>query len=504
MKKCVVVLAVLALLLLAACNQRDFDIYDAAFTAQQVVLAEGEDSIGAGFGLNKTMDVTQHGGAAYAFEPGISMDDRESCIQATEAVLSRLDTGKTLQINIYTTASYDATFVKNGAVFTHVQDWMSQEYIAALLQGLFGEYCNYGAAYGYAGYLAQALFDRTQSVLSGSWGYDGDSNALDMNALCFDTGYLGIKDIKSVRRLANTFAADYIGKNGEEAFQTLLAKSGDLRGVDAFTQALSDFYAANHITYTPSGILFRLGGKGYAYIVKCEYAVMYVEADWADRNEGKCPQLYEGFLRKNYSDVRQYFATIIEEMGKYQALLGLEDYDNDLNIYYTNHHGKGAVSYIPASHSITIQTVSSLSTIYMSAHLHGSGWLQEGWATTGFLQHFCTRYNEYGNALWSYMTNVTNRDNNYSTAYRDCLGRDVDFATDAGVMCHIDAVIIGKTDPNSDYTSGGSFVAYLVSRLGEEEVVDIVIRSHDFGEYTYEQLAADWQAYLQENYSQYR
>ena len=504
MRKLIVVLIACLLFSLTACNQRGFDIYNASFTAQQVVFSEGENGIGASFGLSKSMAVTQYGNAIYAFESGVSTDDQKNCIKATDALLSRLNTGKNLQINIYTTASYDATFIKNGVVYTHVQDWMSQEYIAAVLQGLFGEYCNYGGAYGYASYLAHALFDRTQTVLSGSWGYDGDKNALDWNALCFQYGYLDIKDIKTIKRIANTFVADYIAKYGEEAFQTLLVKSGDLQRVDDFTQALKDFYAANQITYTPSNILYRLGGKGYAYILKCQYAVIYMEADWEERNAGKCPQLYDGFLRKDYADVRQYFTTSIEEMGKYQTLLGLEEYDNDLNIYYTNHYSKAAVSYIPSFHSITIQTVSSLSTIYMTAHLRKSSWLQEGWATTGFLQYFCTKYNAYGNALWSYMTNTTNRDNEYSAAYRDCLGRDVDFTTDAGVMCHIDSVKKGKTDPNSDYTSGGSFVAYLAERFGEENVIDVVLRTHNFGENTYEKLVADWQTYLQETYSQYR
>ena len=136
-------------LLVAACDEKKpeataestappivFDVNDAVFTQKQVILTEAENGVGAPYALNKDLEVTAYQGTEYAFESGISLHDREACVQATEEILRRAGTERKLRIYIYTAETYGYTFVENGAVYTCLQDWHGPEYITALLQGL--------------------------------------------------------------------------------------------------------------------------------------------------------------------------------------------------------------------------------------------------------------------------------------------------------------------------------------------------------------------------------
>ncbi len=469
------------------------------FTRQQVKLSEADDSVGAVYGINKDMEIAQWNGVTYAFEPSISLEDREACICATDMVLNRTGAEKELQINIYAAATYDMTFIQEGMVFTYLQDWQSPEYIAALLQGLFGAYCNYGAAYGYGSYLGNAVFGLPLKRCEANWTFDGAQDVLDLNILCFHIRFSAGKDVKAAKRIANTFADDYIRENGEAAFQALLVQSGSVEGVDEFVDVLSDFYASWNIDYTPSGLLYRSGGKGYDYIVKSKYAVMYMEQDWTDTNTGIVPLFYDGFLHQNYSETKEYFTTVVQEMGQYQALFGLDSYNNDLTIYFTQHYYNGRMGYNNSSHYIALPNVSGLSMLYVASLNHVPS-IQEEWALNGMPSYFSFYYNHYGNAARTYIANLDEEYESlrYYRAYRDYIGRDVDMAVDFGEFAHFYAYRKGFDDPNA----GGSdaFIAYLVSRFGEENVIDIVCRTHDFGEYTYDELVADWKVFLRQKF----
>ena len=511
MKKALIA-ALLFALLLCACGEEtpaptlpSGEEEEITFTSQQVKFSESDDSIGAVFGLNKVMEVCQYGGVTYGFEKTVAMEERTACIRATQAVLDHLDAGLDLQIYIFSNDSYGKTFVKGNALYTCPLDWQSPEYMAALIQAVFGEYCNYGAAYGYGSYLCGQLFGQEVNLCGEDWAYEGNEDILDLNVLCFRNSFFDGKDIKAARRIANTFADTYIRQQGETAYQQLMAQSGDPAQAEAFARVLGEFYGELGIAYQPSSLVIRSGGEGYDYIVKSQYAVLFVETDWEDKNQGLCPEYYEDFLHKNYADVRRYFTVNIEEMGKYQEFFGLDAYDNDLNIYFTNHYNRYAVSYIEKKHAITVQTVSSFSTGYFTALMEQTDYRQEGWAVTGFTQIFGWRYNTYGNTLSNYIANVTKPET--SRKYREAclryLGRDLDYNTDLYVIHHIEACIDQETDPNKNYISGGSFVAYLAERFGEQEVVDIVLNRKDFEGTTYEELVADWQTFLAENYAQY-
>lgn len=499
-------LTVCTLFLSAACGTQtdapsplpSVDISTVSFAKTQVMLSEGHDSIGAPFGLKKALEVCEYEGVTYGFEPQIPCEERAECIRVTNAVLDRIGVGKGIQINVYAAETYGSTFTEKGTVYTCVQDWRAPEYTVSLLYGLLGDYCHYGALYGYAGHLGGELFGRAFPLCEE---VNGTGNFLDLNLLCFRTEFVSADEAEKAKLLANTFVRRYMEAHGEAEFLRLAKESGTLQGTEEFRKALSGFYGTIGVAYTPTDILYRPGGQGYEYIVKCPYAVMYVETDWVDKNKDMCPYTYDNFLHENYGDVKQYFTVNIGEFGQYRELFGLYPYNDDLNIYFTNHYGQSSY-YLAQTHSVVAQNTASLGHEYIHS-LTNDRSIMELWAGEGFARYFSYYYNYYGNAMSTVDLNTT--DLKYVQEFRAALGRDIDMNTDFAEVYHLMAWCSSYDDPNdgNGYVAGASFIDYLISRLGEEKTLEIICVTHDFGEWSYEELVADWQAFLSENYGQY-
>lgn len=479
---------------------------DIVFHKATVDLVEAPNGMGADYAASKDLELTQYQGTTYAFEPSISLDDRKHCIQTTKAILERISAEKRIQINIYTTESYRYTFVDAGMVHTHVQDWESVDYACAVLYGIFGEHCNYGLIYGYANYLLAEVYGVSLEVHKDGWNYAGNMDALDLSLLCFRSEFADEESITSIRKIANTFVADYIGNYGETAFLGLLGSSGDVGTVDSFVQTLSAYYADKGIDHTPSNILYRLGGKSYDYIVKCPYAVMFIEEDWYDANKDLCPYTYDNFLHENYSDTKQFFTINIRQMEQYQERFALDSYNHDLKIYFTNHSGVHYSHYNGYRHAIALYNTASLMHEYIHALTFGS-YILEPWAVEGLARYFDKQYDYYGVAMCNvdYNNAPDTAKFRWIHEFKQNLGRDIDILTDNVEIQHISTYVYSYDNPNDGegYAPGASFIGYLISRFGEEKVIEIICKTHDFGEYTYEELVADWNAFIAENYSGY-
>lgn len=477
-----------------------FDISEVEFTAASITFSEAEHSLGSYYSTRKNMDVAERNGITYAFEPSISLEIRAQCIQATEAILKKIGTAAPVRIHIYSPKSYNSTFIKDGSVYTCVQNWSAPEYAVSLLYGLFGEYCNYGAIYGYSNYLCNTVETVEQ------WNYTGQTDVLDLTLPCFRPEFVDEQSISAIEQISNTFVVNYIENQGITAFHKLLQASGDPQNITIFTQALAQFYAANGISYTPTHILYRPGGIGYDYIAKNEYAVMYIEPDWQDRNMDLCPYTYDGFLHKNYTDTKQFFEINTEQMEKYQLLFALPSAEKELAIYFSNSASRNS-AYNPAIHAICVRNTASLTHEYIHS-LTIAHSMQEPWAIEGFARYFSYKYDYYGNAMSNvdYNSAPNEARYHYIHKFKAHLGRDIDVWTDYAQLLHIASYVYGYDDPNDadGYTSGASFIGYLISIFGEEKVIEIVCVTHDFLEFTLQELVADWQVFLQQNYRDYK
>ena len=84
--------------------------------------------------------------------------------------------------------------------------------------------------------------------------------------------------------------------------------------------------------------------------------------------------------------------------------------------------------------------------------------------------------------------------------FRAWLGRDVDIEQDFTDLTHFYAWSKKIKDPNNG--ASDSFIAYLISRFGEEAVLDLLLQRQNTDWFHYEELVADWQIFLAEKFAQ--
>jgi len=492
-------------------DMSEISLADVEWSDARVMLSESRHKGTSAFALNKLMDSTTIDGITYRFERGITDDIRADCINSTARIVRCARVDCAVEICVYLPETYSGTFISEGVIYTCVQDFESIEYTAILFSGIFGEYANYGALYGYANYLLCELYGREMPLMHEKYEYDGGIDSLDMNLLCFDGTFVK-KDSKEIPRIANTFVSEYINALGEAALHSLIRSSADPHTASEFSEALRAFYLSRGIEYTPSEILYSMGGVSCDYVARCKYAEIYVERDWVDANGWLNPVVYDGFLHKNYSDVKKYFTTAESEMGSYRELFAIGNYNDDLEIHYTSESMSNTSWYNGGTHNIQVMNVASFMHEYIHSLTYASS-MKEGWAVEGLAECYDSRFNSYGTPMTSLDHNTPEKYTDTQTAqmmicvneFREKLGRDIDTSVDWAELMHIKSWSYGYQTPNggSGYVPGASFVAYLCGRFGERETLDMLFYTHDFFGSTYEELTADWLDFLEENYSEY-
>ncbi len=104
-----------------------------------------------------------------------------------------------------------------------------------LLAG-YGEWGNYGLAYGYADYLCQKAGldngEKNPAVQdTGSLLTVSAPELYDLNLLCFDEKFVTSEDVEASKNNARLLVADYLSSHSEAEFLELLSASGDRKSV---------------------------------------------------------------------------------------------------------------------------------------------------------------------------------------------------------------------------------------------------------------------------------
>lgn len=455
---------------------------------------------GSYFGMKTYMETATVGSVTYSFEKCIPETDRAACMEQTAAWLGKLNTERELRIYVYSDSTYDSDYVADGAIYTHTRDWQSIEYGIAILRGLFGEFCNYGMAYGYANYL------RGQSDTS-SRPFDGDFAYYDLNDLCFHPDFVSTEDLEAVRAIANLFVSEYIATNGVPKFHEILTLSGSVTDCGKANEVLEEFYASKGIETELSTVLYGFGGRSYDYSAACEYAEFYVVDDWVDTSNAFYPdfEVYDGYLNSDYVKTKAYFETNIEQMKQYQNLFNCDEYDHGVEITFSNDLVFSEVScYLPSEHRIHVTSIVSLMHEYIHS-LTSSGSIGEKWSVEGLATYYSSAYNAYAIPFWEYDCNTSAE--NHVQQFREKLGREFDPVQDLVTLDHVMVYCHDQYDPNISYGAGSSFMHYLVTRFGERSVLDYILKNHDLStltELSFEEMVLEWRTYIETNYSDYK
>ena len=473
-----------------------------------------------GLDLRKDVEKTQTDYAVYYFELPIDEKERNACIAATDRMLSCIDAAlPDLEIVVLRQESYNGVSISGSRLYLSPQPWNSVDYLAKVLLAGYGEWGNYGLAYGYANYLCKKAGADGGAAYPG--GHERGSfvpmsapELYDLNLLCFNEKFVSPKDVEAAKNNACLFVYDYLTSHSEEEYLGLLTASGTAEGIAQANEALETFYVECGVTCSLTEIRYQYGGAAADYGAACEYARFYIYRDWQDKFWEKCARVSENFLHEDYGEVREFFECNVHQMQQYQELFGFDSYNNDLSVFFKNHKVVSTTSFYDGfKHTVQLESVTSLMHEYIHSAMFGhnewqpddwdqSGW-EHNWKVEGFARYFSYKYNLY-------MTEMINENVDYSITwvqeYSDAVGRDIDVQIDSRQVEDLPVYFSGETDPDTSYESGASFIGYLADQYGEQAVIAYVCSDNEYNaewNKSYDELVREWRKYIKDRYSQY-
>ena len=465
-----------------------------------------------GFSFRTDMEKTQTDYAVYYFDLSIDNQERNACIEATDRMLSCIDAEQPVpEIAVLKEEFYDGVFVSGNRLYLPPQPWDSVDYLAKVLLAGYGEWGNYGLAYGYADYLCKKA--GADNGKTDSEAQETEANGLlpmsapelyDLNLLCFDEKFVLPEDVEASKNNARLLVEDYLSSHSEAEFLELLSASGTEEGMEQAKEAMEAIYAEKGVECDLTEIRYQLGGVAFDYGAACQYARFYIMKDWQDEYWQENSMLSENFLHENYEEVRAFFECNEQQMRQYQELFGFENYNNDLPITFTNSKRLVDGSYYLGDHTIHLMFVSSLMHEYIHSLMFGHFDWETFWKREGAASYFSFKYDLY-------TFGFTNDDGDNSPIiwiqeYINTIGRPIGIQK---IFCELDHIVVnaaGITDPNFSYQSASSFVGYLAEQYGEQAVISYICSDNEYSEEwgkSYEELVQDWNQYIEENYSMY-
>ena len=510
MKRRMIIFAVTAMLAaLSACSfdaSPDKAVVQAEYEYEPDIIRYSE--LTGTFSFRKDVEKTQTDYAAYYFEASINSQEREVCITATDRALACIACMlPKIEVVILKPESYDGVLVSGNRLYTSTQQWDSAEYIAEVLLTAYGEWGNYGLAYGYANYLCkEAGLDYREAD---GFQQMSSEELYDLNLLCFNENFVLPEDVEAAKNNACCFVNEYLSAHSEEEFLKLLSDSGDVEGVQSANEALESFYKDNGVECSLTEIRYQYGGVSHDYAAACEYACFYIEKDWQDIYWEMNPRVSENFLHEDYGEVREFFECNAWQMEQYQEFFGFNSYNNDLLLFFFNRKSMTPVSFYQGNHhTIYLENVSSMMHEYIHSLMYGRCNWESCWKVEGFARNYEHLYNNYAYDFWNYDYNnpPDSEIGVYVRDYIDWLGRPIDMRTDSRGWYDFLIHAYEYTDPNFAYETGASFVAYLVDQYGEKAVIEYVCSDDEYNTEwgkSYEELVQDWNDFIKESYSWY-
>ena len=242
--------------------------------------------------------------------------------------------------------------------------------------------------------------------------------------MCFNESFTTSNDIAVAKGIACAFVDAYINQHGEQALQQLL--SAPSKSINA----LAAYYTENGVSYTPSTVQYGYGGKKYDYLVYSDYGTFYIGKDWVDMNAEYNPLITDGFLHSNYAETKAFFETNLTQMKQNQDLFNLDDYNNDLDIVFSNPISASKYSfYQTVIHRIYLYNVDSLMHEYIHS-LTTTNTSMAMWKDEGFARYFSYYYDFYGMPFLNQDYNNTpdTPTTKYVHEFLDAINRPIDMA----------------------------------------------------------------------------
>jgi hypothetical protein len=413
----------------------------------------------------------------------------DKCVYYTEQILVAVNTKR--PIDVYLLCNYEFFYSNDAQLIVGEIDYKSLDYITAVIVTVFGQYTNYGLAYGYANEIAVSLgWQRNKAV---NFKTPANSDLNDLTTLCFDTRFVSSDEAKLAQNNAIALVKWYLSNHSTAELEILIDSSSEVDSLSTFNVAFDEYYAENNARYIVQTVLFNYGGSGFDYTVKNAYTELYIRKNWVEYTD----DLPAAFLHCDYSEVKQFFEINTLQMTQYREYFDFDEYLDTPPIVFEN--TVDGTSYYTGP-KIIITTVGAFTHEYIHLLTHSRLKAKSLWDGEGATTYFAQLFNFYDMQMAT-MNYSKELPPEIYTQIRAFLGRDIDYSRDWKAMIHIYSV--GMTDTNG-YFNGASFVGYLVETYGKERTLNYIYdtgRTAEPIEKTHKELVADWIEYINTNYN---
>ena len=486
------------------------DFSNLEYTSEKISFREKKSDF-EDFSVSRQMQTFSVNGRSYCFDTNIPEADCRERIRFTEELLIKAGITREFRICFYNVVKMKHTYVENGSLYCRMGHMSDIDYLTAVLLAAYGEFANYGMAYGYAGLLLGEAIPEAS--------YPEDWDYYDLNLLCFSPDFCDEEKLNNNKAIALDFASAYVAQQGHEVYQDLLEKSGQLETAETARAALSEHYKNCGVEPKLSPLLYAMGGTTYSHILRCEYATFYTERDWADKDWDHVydisgwRDLHYEIIRggTSYKAYKNLFEHLRLEMKQYQLFFSPYPNKNHLPVFLVNHAGMtNAGYYNPHQHQIYLSTLPRLAHEYIHSLTYSKLKTSTRWIIEGIASYYETRFSEYSNALYVCIVEA-GKDcgaemKNVSKRFLDSLGRRFDPVNDSADYSSLKTYFYGYSVYDEPYSAGSAFIDYLIKCFGERAVLDYFLVHHDLSRLTdksMDDLMLEWKSYLEERFKDY-
>ena len=482
------------------------DFFNLEYQEERIEFSEQKNDFEY-FSVARKMRTVTVNGRKYCFELSIPKADCTERIRFTEELLINAGITREFRICLYSIVKH--TYIADGSLYGRMSAMSDLEYMTAVLIAAYGEFANYGMAYGYAGLLLGKEIPEAKYPVG--WNY------YDLNYLCFLPQFSSEEDAENAKAIALDFAAEYVAQKGHAAYHNLLEESGKAEEANAAREALLHHYKTRGVSPVLSPVLYAMGGQSYDYIVRCEYAFIYMGKDCAVRREEGWLNYPETYLHEDYPTVAYVFESLREEMHLYQSFLNLYPYNNELKAFFVENIRNNRTGpdgyYDGVKHQIYMTHLYIFSEEYIhSITRHSLGEDPSFWQIEGIVNYLVNRYSRFFNEDYNALLSLERHPEMIEKPvgqYYKLLKRPYDSALDwhdysSWITYFKDSYDIDKL---RSYEGAISFMTYLCRRFGEREVLDYLFDHHDLkrlSEESLEELTRAWKESLEERFKDYK
>lgn len=490
------------------------DLSHLQYEEETITFTEKENGY-TDFSVSCQMRTMTVNGRKYCFDLSIPEEDCTERIRFTEEKLMQARISQEICICLYDNEKVRSIYTDGQSLYSPMFSMDDTDYLAAVLLAAYGEFSNYGMAYGYAALLSGEELPEAQ--------YPQEWDYYDLNILCFLPQFTSEEDIENVKAVALDLAGDLVEMFGHKTYQTLLGDSGRLTEAESVRKTLLAYYRRRGIATELSPLMYAPGGTTYTHIMRCENATFYTEKGWTPLDaasfgiviDDNTPDLIKDLAgcTASYAAYRRVFESYRIEMQQLKAFFSPYFYSYGyLDVFFLNRdtvRKNGILAngyYDTRSHKIYL--LNGRCDGYIHEFIHSLTYfpLETGipWYHEGLTSYYALNYSKYHAALYDYscrvsISNMTGSFGNTAQAWLDSQEGDLLFINYYDFCTYH----YGYSVDDAPYDAGTAFIDYLIKRFGEEAVLDYFLFHHDLSQLTdksMEGLLGDWKLYQQERY----